>query len=132
MNPLTNTHCSGHVPPASVLLATALVSIRNSTGNPVQLRALLDSGSQASFFTSDKARTLMLPTKKTSTTLTPLGAGRTQRVNQLLATKLNESLTYKHININWQLMLICLYYRRLQTTFRQTKSTFHKCAIFKI
>ena len=68
------------------------MSIRDSTGNPVQLRALLESGSQASFITSDKARTLMLPTKKTSTTLTPLGASTTRRVNQLLATKINGSI----------------------------------------
>ena len=52
---------------------------------------MLDSGSHASFITSDKTRALMLPTKKTSNTMTPLGAGTTQRVNQLLATKLNDS-----------------------------------------
>ena len=92
MNTMTNNHCSAQVPPVSVLLATALVSIRDSKGKPVQLRAMLDSGSQASFITSDKARALMLSMKKTSTTLTPLGAGTTQRVNQLLATKLNDSI----------------------------------------
>ena len=64
MNPLTNNHCSAQVSPVSVLLATALESIRDSKGNPVQLRAMLDSGSQASFITSDKARALMLPTKR--------------------------------------------------------------------
>ena len=56
---------------------------------------MLDSGSQASLITSDKARALMLPTKKTSTTLTPLGAGTTQRVNQLLVTNLNDSIDVK-------------------------------------
>ena len=91
MNPLTNNHCSARV---SILLATALASIPDSAGNPVQLRALLDSGSQASFIISDKARTLMLPIKKASTTLTPLGSGTTQRVNQLLATKLNDSIDF--------------------------------------
>ena len=52
MNALTKNHCSAQVPPASVFLATALVSIRDSTGNQVQLRALLESGSQASVITS--------------------------------------------------------------------------------
>ena len=91
MNPLTNNYCSAQVPPVSVLLATSVVSVRDSKRCSVHLRPLLDFGSQASFITSDTARALMLPTKKTSTTLTTLGAGTTQRVNQLLATKLNDS-----------------------------------------
>ena len=53
---------------------------------------MLDSRSQIRFITSDKARALMLPIKETSTTLTPLVADTTQRVNQLLATKLNDSI----------------------------------------
>ena len=44
MNPLTNKLCSAQVPPVSVLLATALVSIRNCGGSPVHLRAMLHSG----------------------------------------------------------------------------------------
>ena len=92
MNPLTNNHCSTRVPPTSVLVATILESIRDSEGNPVQLQATLDSGFQAIFNTSDSPRALLLPTKKSSTTLTPLGAGTTQRVNQLLATKNNNSI----------------------------------------
>ena len=52
---------------------------------------MLDSGSPASLITNEKARALVLSTKKTSTTLTPLGAGTTQRVNQLLVIMLNDS-----------------------------------------
>ena len=92
MNPLTNNHCSKQVPLVSVLLATALVSIRDSKGSPVHLRVMLDSRSQIRFITSDKARALMLPIKETSTTLTPHVADTTQRVNQLLATKISDSI----------------------------------------
>ena len=71
MNPLIS---SAQVPPVSVLLVTALVSFRDSKVRPVQLRAMLVSGSQGSIITSDIGRALMLPTKKARTTLTSLGA----------------------------------------------------------
>ena len=64
MNHLTKNHCRSQIPPVTVLLATVLVSFRDSKGSAVHLRAMRDSGSQASFITSEKTRALMLPTKK--------------------------------------------------------------------
>ena len=116
MNPLTNNHCSARVPSVPVLLATALVSIGDSKGTPVKLRAKLDSVLQDSFITCDKARALMLHTKKISTTRTPFGAGSTQRVNQLLATKLNDS-----IDVN----MLTLPKITNHIPFDHTKPTFH-------
>ena len=92
MNPLTNNHCSTRVPPTSVLFATILESIRDSEGNPVQLQAMLDSGFQAIFNTSDNPRALLLPTKKTKYYIDPTRCWYYKRVNQLLATKFNNSI----------------------------------------
>ncbi len=41
---MTSGHCSGGTPITSVLLATAMVKIRNSAGSEVLIRAVLDSG----------------------------------------------------------------------------------------
>ena len=45
VNQVTSGHSIAGVPINKVLLSTGLVSIKNSTGKTVKLRALLDSGS---------------------------------------------------------------------------------------
>ena len=40
----------------TVLLSTVVVSVRNGSDKPIRMRALLDSGSQASFITANMAK----------------------------------------------------------------------------
>ena len=53
------------------------------------MRALLDSGSQASFITEATAKALMLPIEKTQIPIASLGAAKTQKTLGLIAMKLN-------------------------------------------
>ena len=46
------------------MLSTAIVSIKDQRGRNIQLCALLDSGSQASFITESMAKALMLPIQR--------------------------------------------------------------------
>ena len=54
------------------------------------MRALLDSGSQASFITEAKAKTLMLPIEKIQIPIAALGAANTLKTLGLIAMKLND------------------------------------------
>ena len=58
----------------TVLLSTSLVTIRNSLGDAIKLRALLDSGSQASFVTEDVAKALMLPAQRSQINVSAMGS----------------------------------------------------------
>ena len=98
---VVNSHCnattecrlhsfSSHSPPfTNVLLPTAYFSLRDKAGNEMSMRALLDSGSQASFITEAKAKTLILPIEKTQTPIAALGAAKTRKTLGFIAMKLN-------------------------------------------
>ena len=81
----------------------------------------MDSGPLAHFINCDKARALKLRTKTASPTLTSLSAGTTQRVNQLLATMLNDSIDD-----------ILFVLPKVKTKFCHTTSTFRKCGIYTL
>ena len=89
---VTSGHCNASIPINNVLLSTAVVSIKNSNGKVVKLRALLDSGSQASFITENMATALMLKLKKGQVTVTTLGASSTEKTKGILSTKLNDTV----------------------------------------
>jgi hypothetical protein len=55
----TSSHCS-YLKAQDVILSTALVKVFDCNGKPLQLRALLDSGSQSSFITESIADKLKL------------------------------------------------------------------------
>ncbi|XP_037932179.1 uncharacterized protein LOC119666974 [Teleopsis dalmanni] len=57
----------------SVLLATAIILIKNSSGTFVPCRAILDSASQLNFITSRLVNLLQLNTKTTYTTISGIG-----------------------------------------------------------
>ncbi len=84
--------CSGQARVTSVLLATAIVKIRNSAGSEVSGRALLDSGSQASFITEGMAEVMMLDMRKGPVTISTLGTGQQQKTKGLLSTALDDSV----------------------------------------
>ena len=71
-------------------MSTAYMSLRNKAGIEISMRALLDSGSKASFITDAKAKALMVPIEKTQLPITSLGAAKTQKTLGLIAMKLND------------------------------------------
>ena len=80
------------------LLSTALVKIRDQSGKDLQMRALLDSGSQARFITESNAKALMLEIIRTQTPISPLGAAKAQKTLGVLPTRLNQTIdTSLHI-----------------------------------
>ena len=91
-DPLTSGHCNASAPTKSVLLSTALVSIKDHAGKSVKLRALLDSGSQASFITESMATALMLRLRKGQVEITTLGASTTEKTKGMIVTKLNDAV----------------------------------------
>ena len=78
----------------TVLLSTALACICDAGGTQVPLRAMLDTGSQASFITADKAKALMLATKSPHPTIQTLGSVslQSQRNCCLLPITLNDTV----------------------------------------
>jgi hypothetical protein len=63
-----------------VVLATVLVPALSQRGSLIQLRALLDSGSQTSFITDAAYRQLELPRQKTDTRVVGIGVSKTSSV----------------------------------------------------
>ncbi|XP_036334905.1 uncharacterized protein LOC118745549 [Rhagoletis pomonella] len=70
--------------PDRVMLATAAVNVKSSSGEYLPARALLDSGSQVNFMTEDLAQKLR--TRHQGVTLNVIGIGN---ANQKVRTKLN-------------------------------------------
>ena len=64
-----------------VLLGTILVPIRNSSGQPVIAKVLLDSGSCSSFITENFFYKLQLPRNHCNVVLHTVGSGTPQAVN---------------------------------------------------
>lgn len=62
---------------STALLATALVPVRDDTGQVTILRALLDQGSQASFITERAAQLMQLSRTSVNGTVTGVGSTRT-------------------------------------------------------
>lgn len=74
-NPEISTlHVGNITRSGSVLLATAVVLIKNGLGTVEPVRALIDQGSQASFITTRMAQQLRLKIHKTGATVSGLGA----------------------------------------------------------
>ena len=76
----------------TVLLSTVVVSIRNRSGKPIRVRALLDSGSQASFITANMAKARMLSTRSNQATITTLVPTQTQKTCGILSTTINDAV----------------------------------------
>ncbi|XP_073961651.1 uncharacterized protein [Choristoneura fumiferana] len=62
---------------STVLLATALVPVRDEMGQVITLRALIDQGSQASFITERAVQLMQLKKKPTRGSVTGVGSTRT-------------------------------------------------------
>ena len=63
--------CANATNTSNVHLPTALFKIRDKSREDIQIRALLDSGSQASFITESNAKALMLKLIRTQTPISP-------------------------------------------------------------
>ena len=77
------------------LLSTIYVLLRDKAGIEISMRAPLDSGSQASFITEDKANALMRPIEKMQTPTAALGAAKTQETLGLIEMKFNDVVETK-------------------------------------
>ena len=64
-----NTYTLKGKPRNHILLATAIVEVRNKSGQYVPRRALLDSGSQSHFITERCVQRLRLPRTQTHTSI---------------------------------------------------------------
>ena len=76
----------------TVLLSAVVVSLRNGSGKPIRVRALLDCGFQASFVTTNMAKALMLSTRSNQTTIRTLGSAQTQKTYEILSTTINDAV----------------------------------------
>ncbi|XP_037871131.1 uncharacterized protein LOC119629456 [Bombyx mori] len=77
---------------STALLATALITVKNSTGHYTVLRALIDQGSQANFISERAAQLLKVKGTPTKGTITGVGSTQTE-VN--LAVQLEILSRYK-------------------------------------
>ena len=68
--------CAKATNTSNVLLSTANVNNQDHSGKDIQMRALLDSGSQVSFITKSSEKTLMLKIIRTQTPISSLGAAK--------------------------------------------------------
>ena len=94
----TTGHFSADSEINTVLLSTSLVTILNSLGDPIKLRALLDSCSQASFVTEDFATVLMLPTQRSQINVSTMGSSHFQNTRGLLPLKFDGTIeVYLHL-----------------------------------
>lgn len=64
--------------PSAILLATAVVTILDSKGNPTKCRALLDNGSECNFITEDLCQKLKLKKYKSNQPLAGIGRAQVQ------------------------------------------------------
>ncbi|XP_072761503.1 uncharacterized protein [Anoplolepis gracilipes] len=92
-----------------VLLATAVIYIRDQYGNPHECRALLDSGSQSNFMTRDMSEKLHLKPESIHTTI--MGISNTavntiQRIHATIESRINSRRTdiLLGASIFWELM----------------------------
>lgn len=74
-----------------VLLATALIDVKNQNGVWFRFRALLDQGSQASFITEHAAQLLNLSRRNTSTMFESVGNHEIHRPNGVLSIEFMSS-----------------------------------------
>ena len=84
--------CAKATNTSTVLLLTVTVKIQGHSGKDIQMRTLLDSGSQAIFIKESNAKALMLKIVRTQTPISPLGAAKAQKTLGVLPTRLNQTL----------------------------------------
>ncbi|XP_051171022.1 uncharacterized protein LOC127287913 [Leptopilina boulardi] len=103
------TACSTTSKRKQILLATALIIIKDRDGNPHECRALLDSASQSNFVTEDLCRRLKLNTKPIQINISGIGQGEsriTRHINFVVNSRLNSfkaklsCLVLPHITAN--------------------------------
>ena len=98
MNQPAERVCAKTTNSSNVLFSTALFKIRDQSGEDIQMRTLLDSGSQASFITESNAKALILKIIRKQTPISLLGAAKAQKTLVVLPTCLNQTVdTSLHI-----------------------------------
>lgn len=64
-----------------VMLATAIINAKNSYGEYIELRTLIDQGSTTSFISEDAIQRLKLPRTRNSTEVTGIGASKAGKIH---------------------------------------------------
>ena len=94
---VSNVQCGAVSLKKTVLLSTAYVMIKDANGTPLTLRAMLDSGSQASFISESRANALKVKVLGDSISITPLGSSSSQKTKGVLSTVLNDAV---HVDLH--------------------------------
>ena len=94
---VSNVQCGAVSLKKTVLLSTAYVMIEDANGTPVTLRAMLDSGSQASFISESRANALKVKILGDSISITPFGSSSSQKTKGVLSTVLNDAV---HVDLH--------------------------------
>ena len=88
----TTGHLNNNNQNNGVPLSTVVVSIRNASGKPIEMRSLLESWSQASFITAIKSKALMLSPRSSQATITILGSTQTHKTCWIWSTTINDAV----------------------------------------
>lgn len=83
-----------------VLLSTAIVNVKGANGEFVQLRALIDKGSEASLITHSATRTLNLPQQSIKARISGISDVTGDSCNKLVNLDLKSNVNDYEININ--------------------------------
>ena len=94
---VSNNQCAAVSPKKTVLLSTAYVTIKDADGTPMTLRAMLDSGSQASFINESRANAMKSKIHGNTISITPFGSSSSQKSKGVLSTVLNEAV---HVDLH--------------------------------
>jgi hypothetical protein len=101
-------------PRNNILLATAIVEVRDKTGQYVPCRALLDSGSQSHFITEKRVQRLKLPRTQIHTSLQSIS-------NVNTATQHSVSLHLRSRHTDWYTALDCAVLTNITRTTPPTR-----------
>ena len=94
---VSNVQCGAVCLKKTVLLSTAYVMIKDANGTPLTFRAMLDSGSQASFISECRANALKVKVLGDSISITPFGSSSSQKTKGVLSTVLNDAV---HVDLH--------------------------------
>lgn len=87
------------------LLATAIIRIQDSDGKNENLRALIDSGSQASFITMEAANLLQLPKQKIHAEISGIGGSTNESCKYKISVQCKPRITSK-FTLNTELLIL--------------------------
>jgi hypothetical protein len=95
---VANHHC--HSYESQVLLSTAVILVRDNTGQYQSCRALIDVGSQSNFVTVETCKRLRVNSKETNIRVTGIGNANGSIVNKIASLQVKSSHNAFGANLN--------------------------------